>query len=148
MIPVSCTFCRILDGELPSYCVYEDEYTYAFLDIHPVTKGHTLVIPRRHEALVQGLSSEEASALFNTVHRLVGPIQDAMDTPASNVGINNGKVAGQIVPHVHVHIIPRKSFGMGGFHRIRNLTKTLPQSEFEEIAEKIRGKVGESLDYV
>ena len=142
---MSCTFCRILEGELPSYPVYEDEHTYAFLDIHPATMGHTLVIPRRHEAMVQGLSHDEAATLFRTVHRLVGPIQEAMDTPASNVGINNGKVAGQIVPHVHVHIIPRKSFGMGGFHRIRSLTKTLPQSEFEEIAERIRVKVSESL---
>ena len=137
----------ILDGELPSYRVYEDEHTYAFLDIHPATKGHTLVIPRKHVVLVQDLSSEEMSALFRTVHRLVGPIQEAMDTPASNITINNGRAAGQLVPHVHVHIIPRKSIGRGGFHRIRSLTKTLPQSEFEEIAEKIRGKVSESSDH-
>ena len=143
---MSCTFCRILDGELPSYRVYEDEHTYAFLDIHPATKGHTLVIPRKHVVLVQDLSSEEMSALFRTVHRLVGPIQEAMDTPASNITINNGRAAGQLVPHVHVHIIPRKSTGMGGFHRIRSLTNTLPQSEFEEIAEKIRNKVSKSLD--
>ena len=142
---MSCTFCRILEGELPSYPVYEDEHTYAFLDIHPVTKGHTLVIPRRHEALVQDLSHDEAATLFRTVHKLVGPIQEAMDTPASNVGLNNGKVAGQIVPHVHFHIIPRGNSDMGGFYRIRRGTQTLSEEEFEEIAGKIRGKVGESL---
>jgi histidine triad (HIT) family protein len=142
---MSCTFCRILEGELPSHSVYEDEYTYAFLDIHPVSKGHTLIIPRRHEALVQDLSSEEAEALFRTVHKLVKPIQEAMDAPASNIGVNNGRVAGQIIPHVHFHIIPQSTSEKGGFHRIRRSTRTLPEKEFEKIALKIREKVRESL---
>jgi histidine triad (HIT) family protein len=100
-------FCSIIAGKIPAYRVHEDERTLAFLDIHPSSPGHTLIIPKAHVARIEDLGSEDAEALFRTLHGLVGGIQDAMGAPASTVGINNGRESGQEVPHVHIHFIPR-----------------------------------------
>ena len=102
-----CIFCKIIEGELPSYKVYEDEKTLAFLDIKPVSDGHVLLVPKYLEQFVENLPQEYHDALFESMRRLVKPVQEAFDAPASNIIINNGSNAGQIVPHVHVHIIPR-----------------------------------------
>jgi len=103
-----CIFCKILDGEAPAYIVYEGELTVAFLDANPAADGHTLVVPRHHEARIERLPIEYYEAVWATVKRLVAPIERAMDASASNIDVHNGRAAGQLIPHVHVHIIPRR----------------------------------------
>lgn len=139
-----CLFCKIIEGELPSYKVYEDEKTLAFLDINPVSDGHVLVVPKHHEQFVEKLPIEHHEALFSKVRELVTPIQDAFKAPASNIIINNGLNAGQIVPHVHVHIIPRPApIGRNFFTTTSRMEKS--KEYFEEIAEKIRKEVTTSV---
>jgi len=138
-----CIFCRIVRGEIPSYKIYEDEKTLAFLDINPSVPGHTLIIPKVHIARVEDLSQEDAGALFCTLHRLVGGIQEVVEAPASSVGINNGPESGQEVPHVHIHVIPRSRGDRGGI--MQGLVRSTERSSGEAmriIAEKIREKVG------
>jgi len=135
----SCIFCRIIRGEIPSYKIYEDERTIAFLDISPSAPGHTLIIPKAHVARVEDLSEEDAEALFNTLHGLVGGIQDALEVPSSTIGINNGPESGQEVPHVHIHVIPRTRGDRGRI--IQGLVQSMDRPSAEEmlrIAERIR----------
>ena len=139
----SCIFCRIARGEVPSHSVYEDERTLAFLDINPSAPGHTLIIPKAHVARVEDLSQEDAEALFRALHTLVGGIQEAVEAPASSVGINNGPESGQEVPHVHIHVIPRSRGDRGGI--MQGLVRSTGRSsgeDLQEIAKRIRDKVG------
>ena len=135
----SCIFCRIIRGEIPSYKIYEDERTLAFLDINPSAPGHTLIIPKAHVTHLEDLSEEDAQALFRTLHGLVGGIQDAMEVPSSTIGINNGQESGQEAPHVHIHVIPRTRGDRGGI--IQGLVKAPNRPSAEEmlrITERIR----------
>ncbi|MBA7626635.1 hypothetical protein ES703_34089 [subsurface metagenome] len=135
----SCIFCRIIRSEIPSYKIYEDEKTLAFLDLNPSAPGHTLIIPKAHVPRVEDLSEEDAEALFNILHVLVGGIQDAMEASSSTIGINNGPESGQEVPHVHIHVIPRTRGDRGRI--IQGLVQSLDRPSVEEmlrIAERIR----------
>ena len=137
-----CIFCRIIRGAIPSYKVYEDENSLAFLDINPASPGHTLIIPKKHVSQVEDMAAEDAEALFKTLHKIAGPIQEAFNAPASTIGINNGRESGQEVPHVHIHIIPRKHPDRLGI--IQNLNRTIKKVKPEELsanAEKIREKI-------
>jgi len=104
-------FEKIAAGEIPSYGVYADSHVYAFLDIHPVTRGHTLVIPRQGYATVADLPADVAAALGAALPKVAAAVQRATGCGGYNVLCNNGAEAGQDVPHVHFHIIPR---GDGG----------------------------------
>jgi histidine triad (HIT) family protein len=141
-----CLFCSIIEGDVPSHKIYENQKVLAFLDINPSAPGHTLVIPKTHVARLEELTVADAEAFFMAVHRILGDIQEAMDAPSSTIGINNGPEAGQEVPHLHLHIIPRKSRGEGGI--IQGIVGGAPMSreELGEIAEEIRQKVGWSPD--
>ena len=102
-----CIFCRIVAGELPSAKVYEDEDTLAFMDIGPVTKGHTLVIPKQHCDPITGAPAQVLQKLILTVQKVAAAHLDGLHADGVNVTQANGKIAGQIVPHLHFHIIPR-----------------------------------------
>jgi histidine triad (HIT) family protein len=102
-----CIFCSIVDGDIPSETVYEDETVVAFLDANPLARGHTLVIPKAHHERVNDLPAALAGDLFETVQRLTGRVERAVDASATTIAVNNGPVAGQEVPHVHVHVVPR-----------------------------------------
>lgn len=107
MDPDNCLFCKIVRGDLPSHAVYEDEHTYAFLDINPVSRGHTLVIPKSHAETLTEMDERETQAVFRTVRNLTAKIEAELDPQGVNLLQNNGDAAGQEVEHVHVHIIPR-----------------------------------------
>ncbi len=102
-----CLFCNIISHHIPSSGVYEDEDTYAFLDIHPINRGHTLVVPKRHSANMFEASSVDFQAVMRTVHQLAPKVMQAVGAEGVNIGINTHPAAGQIVFHLHVHIIPR-----------------------------------------
>ena len=110
---MECTFCRLLEGLLPSWRVYEDESTVAFLDKGAATRGHTLVVPRRHAEDIWALSEEEAQAVMQSVHRVARLLRERLDLLGLNVTQANGTAAWQEVFHYHVHLIPR--YGDDGF---------------------------------
>lgn len=100
-------FEKIMRGEIPCFKVYEDEHAFAFLDINPVSRGHTLVIPRDPAERLDGLSDAAAAGLGVALARVARAVVSATGCPAYNVLQNNGAVAGQLVMHAHFHIIPR-----------------------------------------
>ncbi len=103
-----CPFCAIVRGEAPASRVLEDAHCVAFLDIHPVRPGHALVVPRRHAVFLHELTTDERAALVQAAAR-IGVAQGAAGLPrqGGTVLVNDGPAAGQHVPHVHVHVIPR-----------------------------------------
>jgi histidine triad (HIT) family protein len=106
---MSTIFDKILDGEIPCHRVYEDDHVLAFLDIAPLSRGHTLVIPKERRAHLHQLSDEAAAALGRVLPRLCRAVVAATGAAAYNVLQNNGRAAGQVVEHVHFHIIPRSA---------------------------------------
>jgi histidine triad (HIT) family protein len=105
---MQCLFCAIIAGEIPCHKVYEDEHTFAFLDIGPVSEGHTLVVPKVHAADLGSGSIEAAQQLVATVYRIAPAILKAVGADGYNLGMNHGETAGQDVMHTHMHIMPRK----------------------------------------
>jgi len=102
-----CVFCKIVDGDLPAYKIYEDGVCFAFLDINPVNRGHVLLIPKDHYRDLLGVPESIMLHLSSKVKFLAPKILLAVNAIAFNLIINNGTVAGQAVPHLHYHIIPR-----------------------------------------
>ncbi|MBM3897693.1 MAG: HIT family protein [Thaumarchaeota archaeon] len=134
----SCIFCKIVSGKIPAYKVYEDNNTLAFLDINPLSKGHTLVIPKMHVRQIEELSEKELEILFKTVWKLTKYVQIATGTASSLIGINNGPESGQEIPHIHVHIIPRsKGDGGGPIHSAMRNRPTVSKEEMQKIVESI-----------
>ena len=135
-----CIFCRIVDGDIPARSVYEDDDVLAFLDANPLSAGHTLVIPKAHHQALRDLPAALSMAVFETVHDLVGDVEDAVDADAHTVAVNDGPAAGQEVPHTHVHIVPRfEGDGGGPIHAIAGARPDLSDEQLDDIADEIRG---------
>lgn len=133
-----CVFCKIIKGEIPSEKVYEDEYTFAFLDNGPDSRGHTLVIPKDHLENLYGIPDEEACRWIMSIKKVAIGLKHALDADGINLLMNNEM--GQIVPHAHMHLIPRYHDDTG-FHFGRKIT--YKEGEKTEIAEKIKKELGE-----
>jgi histidine triad (HIT) family protein len=132
-------FDRILDGEIPCHRVYEDDHVLAFLDIGPVSEGHTLVIPRQRVAQLHELSDDAAAALGRVLPRLCRAVMQATGATAYNVLQNNGSAAHQAVNHVHFHIIGR--FADAGLD-LGWKAGRLDDKQAQEVAGKIREALG------
>lgn len=105
-----CIFCKIINGEIPSYKIYEDEVVYAFLDITQVTPGHTLVVPKKHAKDIFEYDAELASQVFARIPKIARALEKAYpDMQGLNIINNNREVAYQSVFHSHIHLIPRFS---------------------------------------
>jgi histidine triad (HIT) family protein len=102
-----CLFCKITAGEIPATKVHEDERTIAFMDINPVTRGHLLVIPRRHSRDLLDIDPQDLAATMQTAQTLAAKAARALDADGFNVVNNCGSAAGQTVFHFHVHVVPR-----------------------------------------
>jgi histidine triad (HIT) family protein len=109
-----CIFCRIVAGALPSQPLYEDAAVLAFLDNHPASRGHALVIPKTHAETLEHLAPAEVGSLFVGVQAVMRILQTALKPSGMNVGWNHGWAAGQRVDHLHVHVIPRYAGDGGG----------------------------------
>jgi len=133
-----CLFCQIIDGEIPSYTVYEDDTTFAFLDAHPLARGHTLVTTKAHHERLDDLDADAAADAFGVLGDVVAAVEAAVDAPASTVAVNNGEEAGQEIPHVHWHIVPRfADDGAGPIHSLFR-DREFADEEMERIAAAIR----------
>ena len=134
-----CIFCRIITGDIPSAKVYEDEQVYAFLDIGPLSWGHTLVIPKKHVERITEMSPEETAALARVLPKLAEAVIEATDAQGLNVLQNNGRVSGQAVDHLHVHLIPRhEGDGLG----YRWNAKQYPEGEMDQWHKKVLEALG------
>lgn len=102
-----CIFCRIVRGELPSTKIYEDDAVLAFMDIGPIIKGHTLVIPKQHFDPLTAVPPPLLGRIMAVVQRVMRAQIEGLHADGVNVHQTNGAAAGQVVPHVHVHVIPR-----------------------------------------
>jgi len=138
MTEESCLFCRIVSGELAAVIVYEDEDTLAFLDHRPLFPGHTLLVPRKHFETLGDLPATQVGPLFKNAQLLSRAIELAMEAEGNFVAMNNR--VSQSVPHLHVHIVPRRrKDGLKGFFWPR--TKYSSEEEMEIAREKISAKI-------
>lgn len=132
----SCLFCKIIHKEIPAQIVYDDASAVGILDIHPVSPGHTIIIPRVHAENILALPEEATKDVFSAVKAMTGRLNEKLGPDGFTIGINHGKVSGQTIDHLHIHIIPRwEGDGGGSIHSIVN---NKPTESVEEIAEKIK----------
>lgn len=108
-----CIFCKIVAGEIPASKVYEDEHVLAFLDITQVTKGHTLLVPKKHFRNVLDLDPETTGQVFSVLPRLAKHLKESLGAKGLNIVNNNEEAAGQTVFHTHIHLLPRFDEGDG-----------------------------------
>ncbi|WP_232703193.1 HIT family protein [Halobacterium wangiae] len=133
-----CIFCRIVDGEIPARVVYEDDDVLAFLDANPLAPGHTLVIPKDHYETLGDMPTDQAERVFAALHDLTPVVEESVDADGSNVAFNNGAAAGQEVPHVHGHVIPRfEDDGGNPIHAVAGSRPDLSEDELDDIADDI-----------
>lgn len=129
-----CLFCKIIASEIPSEKIYEDERVYAFLDINPVNPGHILIVPKVHSQNLYDTDDEALSSIIIIAKKIAIAAKQALKADGINIEINNEPAAGQVIFHMHIHVIPRLKDD--GAH----YWKKTPYSEGEDkkIAEKIR----------
>jgi len=130
-----CIFCKIIAREIPATVVYEDDLSIAFLDITPLFPGHVLLAPKAHAQTLTDLPTASVGPLFENAQKLTRAVQKAMDAPGSFIGINNR--ISQSVPHLHIHIVPRRlKDGLRGFFWPKNPYSN--PEHMKETADKIR----------
>ncbi len=106
---MDCIFCKIISGEIPSVEIYEDDRVLAFMDINPLNDGHILIIPKAHAATIHEISEADFLAVMSATHKLAAAVQKTLGPDGINILQLNGEAANQVVPHLHVHIVPRWS---------------------------------------
>lgn len=139
-VPVdsSCIFCKIISGGLAAHKVFEDEASVAFLDNHPLFPGHVLLSPRGHYETLPDVPAEQVGPLFQNAQLLSKAVKTGLGAEGTFVAINN--VVSQTVPHLHVHIVPRKrKDGLKGFFWPRNAYRD--QDEINSVCEAIRAEI-------
>jgi histidine triad (HIT) family protein len=141
----NCIFCKIIAGKIPSRVIMQNEKAMALLDAFPLSVGHSLVLPKSHYAKVQYMSKQDAMAMFEIVWKLVGAVETGSEVNASTIAIHNGSEAGQEVPHVHVHIVPRKrGDGAGAIHSMFKFKPKLSSQEMDSLCERIASNLSSS----
>ncbi len=131
-----CIFCKIVAGRLPACKIYEDQDILAFMDIGPIIKGHALVIPKTHYELLTQAPAELLGSLIKVVQKIARGQLSGIAADAINVMQNNGRAAGQLVPHIHFHVIPR--FLKDGHSWNWQPRSYSDPAEMQEIAAKIK----------
>ena len=134
---MDCVFCKIISGDVPAKILKETTSSISFLDAFPLAKGHVIVIPKKHHQKIQDLSNDENVDLFSLVHLMISKVDTL--TGATLVAVHNGKEAGQEIPHVHVHLIPRsKDDSADAIHSMFNSTVNITESETIELYDKLK----------
>ena len=134
---MDCLFCKIDNKEIPSRIITETKTSIAFLDAFPVSRGHTLVIPKHHYEKVQDMTDLDNTDLFNTVYKVISKVDRL--TGATLLAVHNGKDSGQEIPHVHIHLIPRHPSDQAGpVHSMFKDRPKLSDEELDELCTKIK----------
>ena len=131
-----CLFCTIVAKRIPAEIVYEKDAVLAFLDIHPRTPGHTVVVPKQHVKTLLDLDQAMVAPLFSAVQDITKRLSRALTPDGFTIGINHGKHAGQAIEHLHIHIMPRFTGDGGG--SVHTVVDNPPEESIGEIAKKIR----------
>ena len=134
-----CVFCKILQKQIPAVSVYEDALVLAFLDIAPFNFGHTVVVPKDHHHSCTTLGGEYLARMMQVAPRIAAAIMRATEAEGFNLFLNNGSVAGQVVPHVHLHILPR--FAHDGVLMTASTRKYATPQAMTDLAETIKQRV-------
>ncbi len=133
---MDCLFCKIARREFPASIIYEDMHAVAFLDIEPCSAGHAVVVPKRHAETVLDLHGGDVGTVFSAVRETVSLLKKALSPDGFTIGINHGSAAGQAVPHLHVHAIPRYIGDKGG--SLHSVVANPPARTVEEIFAEIK----------
>lgn len=137
---MNCIFCKIAKGDIPSEKVAENARAFAFLDIQPLVRGHVLVIPKAHAERVEDMVPEDAAAVMQLAQDVVRRQAAGLATRGATIAANDGRVAGQEVPHVHFHVVPRtETDGFGPIHALFKERPKLREGELKEIGLRLRG---------
>ncbi|MFA6495206.1 MAG: HIT family protein [Candidatus Paceibacterota bacterium] len=135
---MACLFCDIIAKHTPAHIVYEDDAVVATLDIFPRAVGHTLVLPKKHAQNILELADSDIGPVFTGVKNVTALLEKALAPHGFTIGINHGSVSGQVVEHLHIHIIPRfEGDGGGSIHGVVN---DPPAQSLEEVARMIAQK--------
>ena len=129
-----CIFCKIAARQIPSHRLFENADCFSFLDISPLAEGHTLLIPKKHFQSLAGMPEDVLGRTFMALPRLVRAVTVATEAEGCNVLVNDGQVAGQVVPHVHIHVIPRFAGDSLGY---RWNAGAYPEGRAEELCARI-----------
>jgi histidine triad (HIT) family protein len=133
-----CVFCRIFSAGIPAKVIARDDSALAILDAFPLAAGHALVLSKSHVSKLQELSRDEAHAVFELARKSVAAVEEATGASGTTIAIHNGKEAGQEIPHVHVHIIPRRAGdGAGPVHSMFADRPELSSLQMDSICSKI-----------
>jgi histidine triad (HIT) family protein len=133
-----CLFCKIINKEIPALVIYEDASALAFLDIAPRVEGHAVIIPKHHAATLVDLPESEVRPLFSAVRSVAGILSKSLQAEGLTIGVNQGAVSGQVVPHLHVHVMPR--FGNDGGGSVQSVVHNPPKDSLEDVRIKILAK--------
>jgi len=131
---MDCLFCKIINNEIPAEKIFEDEAFVAFLDIKPNNPGHALLVPKKHTDTLLLTGDAELQELIVRAPKIARAIGEALDYEAFNFIVNNGRAAGQVIDHLHLHIIPRRDGD--GLEHFKN--RKYEEGEIESVGEKIR----------
>lgn len=138
----NCIFCKIAQKKIDAKIIDENEEAIAFLDTFPLASGHTLVIPKRHYEKLQEFEFDQVTPLFSLVHKLSASVERGTGAQSTLIAIHNGKDAGQEIPHLHVHIVPRKhGDGGGSIHSMFHSSHKLDDNEMSKVFGDIRADI-------
>jgi histidine triad (HIT) family protein len=132
----TCIFCKIAGGEAHAEKIYETKTVIAFLDINPRSRGHSLVIPKKHIQALADLEDELLVDVMLMVKRIVKTLKNTLNSEAFTIGINDGEEAGQEIPHLHINIIPRSK--NDGGQPVQHVVDNPPQEAISDLAQMIR----------
>jgi len=140
MYEQSCIFCKIVRKEISANFIAENDQALAFLDAYPLAPGHTLIIPKAHYSKINEMDKASSVGLFDLLWKITEPLERSLNVTSSTIAINNGREAGQEVPHLHIHVVPR-TYGDGGgpIHSLFKKNRPhLDSNMMREIVDKIR----------
>lgn len=133
---MDCLFCKIIKKEIPAEIIYDDDKTMAILDVNPRSPGHTMILPKIHAENILDLPEEKIEGVFKAVKKVTELLNKSLKPEGFTIGINHGKISGQVIDHLHIHIIPRfKDDGGGSVHSVVN---NPPKESLRKIKNKIR----------
>ncbi|OGG43694.1 hypothetical protein A3G50_00820 [Candidatus Jorgensenbacteria bacterium RIFCSPLOWO2_12_FULL_42_11] len=135
---MDCLFCKIIKKEIPAEIIYEDDRSLAILDINPRAPGHAMVMPKIHSQTILDLPENKLGLLFEAVKKVAGLIQKGLKPEGFTIGINQGRISGQVIDHLHVHVIPR--FEGDGGASVHSVVNNPPKESLKDIADKIKVK--------
>jgi histidine triad (HIT) family protein len=132
-----CLFCKIAAKTIPAKIVYEDDHAIAFLDVMPRAPGHTMVVPKYHEPTLIALPADEVGPLFLAVKKTAEMLMTGLRPDGITIGANQGRASGQVVDHLHVHLLPRWQNDGGG--SVQSVVGNIPKESLDTILGKILG---------